>query len=137
MYLSVMFEGAKEKLVWRCGKFANVFAHEKTVGDSHVCLADILKLVKTVLVSTLSYIAQGVIIKRDFATMNFKPKEGLNGFNVNGSHINPVVVLRTMAMISIKSGSELIVKINALNVAQSAVISFTKGFSNNVIFILA
>ena len=31
MYLSVMFEGAKEKLVWRCGKFANVFAQFQAI----------------------------------------------------------------------------------------------------------
>ncbi|KAF3047901.1 hypothetical protein E8E11_000454 [Didymella keratinophila] len=118
MLLPVILEGAKEKLDWRCGEFADVSAHKKTVGESHTCIKDILKIVQRVLVSTLTYVSQ--------------MKNMLGGVDRQA-----VGILRKCQFVAIKSTTQTVIKINALSVASKTINRLFGGFEGKVITHLA
>jgi hypothetical protein len=140
MLLPVMFEGAKQKLDWRCGEFAADFAHEKTAGDSHMCLADIFKMVKTVLVSILAYLSQIFQFKMDVSgTIEVNLNGYSHGFkdmihSVEGQAVN---ILRKAQWMAGKSTAKVIIKINALNVAKKVILRHFGGFGETAIAHLA
>lgn len=135
LLLPVLLEGAKEKLDWRCKGFALVFSHEKTVGESHTCIEDILRIVQRILVTTLTHIAQYLSFKTSVSGHN---KGGLNGYNTNVEIMKDALnFLKVGQMIAIKSTTEVIIKINALNVARNFIPRLVNGFDSNVVFHMA